>query len=173
MGNESTEISESSLHTISDFEIKLEVEDQSPISILQDIEAIIDQRNIKSNAPKAIKSFCVICQEGFSSKRHLKKHVMEVHKEQYLKELYKHTCDICQTQFKHQKELIKYFEEIHKDQKPFACGECNFRTKVVGKYYFWSNGSPTSMWGILHPLPAPPLEVSFGGWGDDCGILKQ
>jgi KRAB domain-containing zinc finger protein len=131
MGNESTEISESSLHTISDFEIKLEVEDQSPISILQDIEAIIDQRNNKSNAPKAIKSFCVICQEGFSSKRHLKKHVMEVHKEQYLKELYKHTCDICQTQFKHQKELINHFEEIHKDQKPFACGECNFRTKSI------------------------------------------
>ena len=56
MGNESTEISESSLHTISDFEIKLEVEDQSPISILQDIEAIIDQRNIKSNAPRQLKA---------------------------------------------------------------------------------------------------------------------
>ena len=107
MGNKSSEISESSLNTISDCEIKLEVEDPSPIRILQDIEAIIDQRNIKSNAPKVIKNSCVICQESFSSKRNLKKHVMEVHKEQYFKELYRHTCNICQTPFKHHKELIR------------------------------------------------------------------
>jgi hypothetical protein len=48
------------LDTISDCEIKLEVEDPSPISILQDIEAIIDQRNIMAKAPKANKNLDIV-----------------------------------------------------------------------------------------------------------------